>query len=55
LRDAVGEHARLPGARAGNDEKRPFGGKDRFSLRRIKVGEVLLGRRDGHPAMLAAP
>jgi hypothetical protein len=55
MRDAIGEHARLPGARAGDDEKRPLGGKDRFSLRRIQVGEVVLGRRDGHPAMLAAP
>jgi hypothetical protein len=55
VRDAVGEDARLPGARPGDDEKRPLGREDRFPLRRIQVGEVLLGRRNGHPAMLAAP
>jgi hypothetical protein len=55
MRDTVGEHARLPGARPGDDEKRPLGGEDRFPLCRIQVGEVLLGRRNGHPAMLAAP
>ena len=39
----------------GDDEKRPLCRKDRFPLCRIQVGEVLLGRRNGHPAMLAAP
>ena len=53
VRDAVGEHARLARAGAGDDEQRAFGREDGLPLGRVQVGEVLLGRRDGHPPMLA--
>ncbi len=53
--DAVGEDARLARARAGDDEHRPLGREDGLLLGGIQVGEVLLGRRDGHAPMLDAP
>ena len=53
MRDAVGEDARLPGARAGDDEERPLGGEDGLALGLVEVGEVALRGRDGHPPMLA--
>ena len=53
VRDAVGEHARLAGARAGDHEQRPFGREDGLPLGGIQVCEVALGRGDGHPSMLA--
>ena len=40
VRDAVGEDAGLPRARAGDHEQRPFGGQDRLPLGGIQVGEV---------------
>ena len=49
MRDAVGEHARLPGAGAGDHEQRPFGVQDGLPLGGIQAREVLLGRGDGHP------
>ena len=49
VRDAVGEHARLPGARAGDHEQRPLRVQDCLPLSRIQVREVLLGRGDRHP------
>ena len=55
VRDAIGEDAGLPGARAGDDEQRPFGGEHGLPLRGIEVGEVLLRRGDGHGSMLARP
>ena len=48
VRDPVGEHARLAGARAGDDEQRPLGCEDRLSLAGIQVGEIAFGRRHGH-------
>ena len=50
VRDAVGEHARLPRARAGDHEQRPLGGRDGLALGVVQVGEVRLGLRDGPPA-----
>ena len=44
---------RLPGARSGDDEERPFGREDRLSLGLVEVGEVALGGRDAHRPMLA--
>jgi hypothetical protein len=56
VRDAVREDARLAGARAGDDEQRPFGGEDGLPLSRVQVGEIGLGRSDWHaPPMLATP
>ena len=46
--DPVREHARLPGARAGDDEHGPLGREDGLPLGGIQVCEVLLGGRDGH-------
>jgi len=46
--DAVGKDARLARTRSGHDEQRSLGGEDRLALRGIQVGEVALGRRDGH-------
>ena len=51
--DAVRENARLPGARSGDDEERPFGREDGLSLGLVEVGEVALGGRDAHRPMLA--
>jgi hypothetical protein len=45
---AVGEDAGLPRAGAGDDEQRPLGGQDGLALGRVQVGEVGLGRGDGH-------
>src|SRR5262245_18754520 len=53
VRDAVRKDARLSGARAGDHEQRPFGRQHRLALSGIQVGEVLLGRGDGHAPMLA--
>ena len=53
VRDAVGQHPRLAGAGAGDDEERAFGREHGLALRGVQVGEVLLGRGDGHVAMLA--
>ncbi len=53
MRDAVREHARLAGSGAGDDENRALGGQDGLALGRIQVGEVLLGRGDGHAPILA--
>ena len=50
MRDPVREHARLPGAGAGDDQQRPLGREDGLALRVVQVGEVRgVGRRDGHP------
>ena len=54
VRDAVREHARLPRARAGDDEQRPVDVEHGLPLGRIEVGEELLVRCDGHRPMLAA-
>ena len=54
MRDPVGEHARLAGAGAGDDEHRPLGREHGLPLGGIQVGEVLLGRRDGHASIVAA-
>ena len=48
VRDPMREHARLPGARAGDHEQRPLGVQDGLPLGGIQAREVLLGRRDGH-------
>ena len=53
VRDAVGEHARLAGARAGDDEERAFGRENRLALRGVQVCEIAFGRCNGHPTMLA--
>ena len=54
MADPVRQHAGLPGARPGDHEQRPFGVQDCLPLGGIQVGEVLLGRGDGHSSMLAA-
>ena len=48
VRDAVGEDARLARARSGDHEQRPLRGEDRLLLRRVQIGEIGLGRSDGH-------
>ena len=48
MRDAVGEDARLARARSGNHEQGPLGGEDRLLLRRVQIGEIGLGRSNGH-------
>ena len=53
MRDAIREDARLPGARAGDDEQRPLGRENGLALGLVEVGEVALGGRDGHRPMLA--
>ena len=50
--DAIGENPRLPGARAGDDEKRSLGDLDRVALSLVEVTEVTLGGRDGDASML---
>ncbi len=40
VRDAVREDARLAGARAGDDEQRPFRREDRLPLGRVQIGEI---------------
>ena len=47
VRDAVGEHARLARARAGDHEHRPLGGRDGLALGLVQVGEVGLRVREG--------
>ena len=49
VRDAVGQHARLARARAGDHEQRPLGGEDRLALGVVQIGEVLVGGERGHP------
>ncbi len=51
--DAIREDARLPRARAGDDEERPLGREDGLALGLVEVGEVALGGRDAHRPMLA--
>ena len=48
VRDAVREDARLPGARARDDEHRPFRVEDGLPLRGIEVGEIRLRRLHCH-------
>ncbi len=43
VRDAMREHTRLAGARAGDDEERPFGVDDGFPLRGVEISQVGLG------------
>src|SRR3990170_2046819 len=52
--DAVGEDARLPGARSGHDQEGALYGEDGLALGVVEVCEVLLGGCDGHGPMLAA-
>ena len=51
VRDAVREHARLARAGAGDDEQRPLGVLDRFTLLRVERVEQCVGggARRGHP------
>src|SRR5262249_13692954 len=53
VRHPMREHARLAGARAGDDEERPLGLEDGLPLRGIQVGEIALGGGRGHPPSLA--
>ncbi len=46
--DAIRQDARLPGARAGDHEQRPFRGEDGLALGGVQVGEIAVRRRDGH-------
>ena len=48
--DAVGEHSRLAGARAGDHEQGAFGREHGLLLDRVQVREVFLRLRDGHAA-----
>ena len=50
VRDAVGEDARLAGARAGDHEQRAFGGQHGLPLGGVQVGEIGLRRGDRHGA-----
>ena len=43
VRDAMREHTRLAGARAGDDEEGPFGVDDGFPLRGVEISQVGLG------------
>src|SRR6185295_2410675 len=47
--DAVREHARLAGAGAGDYEQRALGFEHGLALSGVQVGEVALGRGNGHP------
>src|ERR1700690_2522192 len=54
--DAEGDDARLPAARAGQDEHRAVGGLDSFTLLRVELGEerqsrdsILLGNAEEVP------
>ena len=51
VRDAVGEHARLARSGAGDDEQRPIGVLDRFTLLRVERVQQCVGggARRGHP------
>ena len=53
VRDAIREDARLPRARAGDDEERPLRREDSLALGLVQVGEVALGGRDAHRPTLA--
>ena len=50
MRDAIREDARLPRARAGDDEERSLGRENGLALGLVEVGEVALRGRDGHRA-----
>src|SRR3954447_12879914 len=52
VRDAVGEDARLPGARSGDDEQRTLGRQHGLALGLVQVCEVRGGLYDGHPGTL---
>ena len=54
VRDAMGEDARLPRARAGDYEKRAVNVQNGLALRRIEVGKKVFVGRDAHASMLAA-
>jgi hypothetical protein len=41
MRDAMRDDARLPAARAREDEDRAFGSFNRFTLRRIQTGKKI--------------
>jgi hypothetical protein len=49
--DAVGEDTRLARAGSGDHEQRPLSLQHRLALRRVEVGEVGVGLRDGHWAL----
>jgi hypothetical protein len=53
VRDAMGEDAGLPRARAGDDQERTAGVPDRLELSLVQAVEEALGGRDGDPSMLA--
>ena len=53
VRDAVREDARLPRARAGDHEERPFRREHGLALGVVEVGEVALRGRNAHRSMLA--
>ena len=52
MRDPVGEHARLPGARPGDDEQRAFRVLDGLTLGLVEGYGVGLRLGDGHSPML---
>ena len=52
--DAMRQDARLPRARAGDDEQRPLGVLNGLALGLVEGCELGLGLRDGHAPMLAA-
>ena len=52
VRHAAGQHPRLAGAGAGDDEDGALGRQHGVALRRIEVGQVLLGRENGHPSIV---
>ena len=53
MSDAIREDARLPRARAGDDEERPLGRENGLPLGFVQVREVALGCCDAHRPMLA--
>jgi len=48
MADAVGEDAGFARAGAGDHEQRAFRLQDGLALRRVEVGEIGVGRGDGH-------
>jgi hypothetical protein len=54
MRDTMREDARLPRARAGDDEQRPLGVPDRLELGFVEAVEEALGGCDRDQPMLAA-
>ena len=50
--DSIRENTRLPRPGAGDDQHRPLRRENRVALRRIQVREVLLGRENGHLAIV---